>query len=588
MLEAVVVVGVLLALAVSGFFAYGPIVKNANLAKVKTEVSAVFSAVNISMIDGDPTTTPKTVVDAYNGSSSIIKFSILEGQPVVAAMTTATDYVPKSETDYCLRGEFISDSSISAEMGSCPKPTASPTPSTSPTPNVTATPSPTATVTPSPSPTPTPTPTVYVDPTPSLTTLTFKCDVATTGWLPITQFRAGSTESWSDGKKWTYTNGSALSTQRTYNAGVTYTVTIDGQFLYTGNATTVNKCLRSVDHWGSNSGTTSAAGFFLNAPNLVSVPERIPATVTDISNMFGGATSFNDPNISKWDVSNVTNMSNMFNGASSFNQPLNSWNVSKASNMFAMFKNATSFNQPLNNWNTGSVVNTSFMFNGAKSFTQDLAAWNTSSAQVMAYMFELPDTMSHNVKHNSSESTTTYTFKCDTAVSGYLPISQIGSLNETWSDGTINSYTASAGIAKSKYFAAGVTYTVVFEGTYASMSGGSSTVAKCLRSIDHWGNKTGTITGTNAYSGASNLTKVPSNFPTTITSTSGMFSGASSLNDPNMSTWTTGNVTNMSSMFLNTTALNQNLSKWDVAKVTTRTNFNSGSALTAANLPLFK
>ena len=43
----------------------------------------------------------------------------------------------------------------------------------------------------------------------------------------------------------------------------------------------------------------------------------------------------------------VTDMTSMFNGASSFNQPLNKWDVSKVTGMGDMFSGATSFNQPL-------------------------------------------------------------------------------------------------------------------------------------------------------------------------------------------------------------------------------------------------
>ena len=51
--------------------------------------------------------------------------------------------------------------------------------------------------------------------------------------------------------------------------------------------------------------------------------------------------------INNWDVSNVTNMSDMFEGAESFNQPLNNWNVSNVTYMNNMFAGANSFNQPL-------------------------------------------------------------------------------------------------------------------------------------------------------------------------------------------------------------------------------------------------
>ena len=74
--------------------------------------------------------------------------------------------------------------------------------------------------------------------------------------------------------------------------------------------------------------------------------------------------------ISEWDVSNVTDMYNMFEGATSFNQPLNNWNVSKVTNMAEMFWGASSFNQPLKKWNVSNVTNMYNMFEGATSFNQ--------------------------------------------------------------------------------------------------------------------------------------------------------------------------------------------------------------------------
>ena len=54
--------------------------------------------------------------------------------------------------------------------------------------------------------------------------------------------------------------------------------------------------------------------------------------------------------ISDWDTSEVTNMSYMFLGATSFNQPLAKWDVSQVTDMSGMFGGATSFNQPLEKW----------------------------------------------------------------------------------------------------------------------------------------------------------------------------------------------------------------------------------------------
>jgi surface protein len=112
-------------------------------------------------------------------------------------------------------------------------------------------------------------------------------------------------------------------------------------------------------------GTTNLSGLFQNCYNLTIVPnisEWNVSNVTDMSNMFSGASSFNQ-DIGYWNVSNVTDMSNMFSGATSFNQNINGgsceiigkegyciWDVSNVTNMSNMFSGATSFNEPLNLW----------------------------------------------------------------------------------------------------------------------------------------------------------------------------------------------------------------------------------------------
>ena len=80
--------------------------------------------------------------------------------------------------------------------------------------------------------------------------------------------------------------------------------------------------------------------------------------------------------ISQWDVSSVTNMSSLFGDATSFNQPLNNWNVSNVNTMGGMFEDATSFNQPLNNWDVSKVTDMGGMFSDARSFNQPLNNWN--------------------------------------------------------------------------------------------------------------------------------------------------------------------------------------------------------------------
>jgi len=108
--------------------------------------------------------------------------------------------------------------------------------------------------------------------------------------------------------------------------------------------------------------------------------------VTDMANMFDGASSFNQP-LEKWDVSQVTNMECMFYGASSFNQPLEKWDVSQVTDMSYMFYHASSFNQPLERWDVSQVTDMKRMFYHTTSFNQPLEKWDVSQVTDMSYMF---------------------------------------------------------------------------------------------------------------------------------------------------------------------------------------------------------
>lgn len=104
MLEAVVVVGVLLALAVGGFISYGSITENAKMAAVKSAASSVHTAAVVSSIDGNSSTRPEDVTANWNSSTDKIKTEILESS---------------AEGDYCVEATNTENASIKARAGSC-------------------------------------------------------------------------------------------------------------------------------------------------------------------------------------------------------------------------------------------------------------------------------------------------------------------------------------------------------------------------------------------------------------------------------------------------------------------------------------
>jgi hypothetical protein len=157
---------------------------------------------------------------------------------------------------------------------------------------------------------------------------------------------------WGDDSNDTYTTP-GIKTHQYTNPG-NYNVIILGELGQFGNGLdsypNIEK-LVSVDSFGTL-GLTSLSGAFKDAVNLISIPESLPSTVTNLEYMFYGATSLNDPNILLWDMSNVTDISYIFFNAESFNQNIFNWNIQINVNVNKKFilYGAKAFNQPFSGW----------------------------------------------------------------------------------------------------------------------------------------------------------------------------------------------------------------------------------------------
>lgn len=189
-----------------------------------------------------------------------------------------------------------------------------------------------------------------------------------------------------------------------------------------------------------------------------------------------------------------------------------------------------------------------------------------------------------------------------------LPLKGTVDVAVNWGDNTSSSFSA-PGNYNHTYAAPGV-YTVTISGILSGY--GSSVINNTkLVCVTDWGN-TGLTDLSNAFYGATNLTIVPVNIPDSIINTSYMFYGASKFNW-NITNWNTSGITNMNSMFKNASFFNRDISRWSVGSVLSMNNmfqnstifnqdlsnwcvinipslpvdFNTGSALTTNNLPLW-
>ena len=391
---------------------------------------------------------------------------------------------------------------------------------------------------------PTPPPPPYVNPTPKLTKLTYQCPTARTGAIPMNGSLTG-TETWSDGVTVTYT-GAADPTSRTLLAGVTYTVTFDGTYKFF-NSGDLQTCVRSLDHWGMSTGAISGMSAFYGASLLTSVPEHIPSTVTGVEGMFSGATIFNDPNISKWDMSNVRSTFQMFTNAKAFNQPLNNWNMSQVDNPGWMFYGASAFNQPLNKWNMSKATNMMYMFNGATAFNQDINSWDVSKVTAMNGMFF--NAKAFNKPLNN------WNVGAVTGFNGMFTNSE--SFNQP-----LDNWNTSNGKAMQGMFNGAISFN---------------------QNIDSW--NTGNVTNmSSVFKDATSFNQPLNNWNISkVWTMSYMFSGATAFNQP-LNKWVHTSATDLQFVFQNATAFNQNINSWNVSSVDTMNYMFSGA--TAFNQPL--
>ena len=138
---------------------------------------------------------------------------------------------------------------------------------------------------------------------------------------------------WGDSTTTTGTGDYNTDKTHTFTNAGTYLVSILGTGItnlsYSSPGATGANYLRACNNFGEI-GLTNLANAFANCGSLVTVPSSLPinSTVTDMSYMFSGATSF-DQNLGNWNVSNVYSFYDVFNNAAlsitNYNSTLNGW-----------------------------------------------------------------------------------------------------------------------------------------------------------------------------------------------------------------------------------------------------------------------
>lgn len=352
----------------------------------------------------------------------------------------------------------------------------------------------------------------------------------------------------------------------------TYKVEISGQFprIYFNAASFRpdgdSHKLLTIEQWG-NIAWTSMSAAFSGCINLRVNASDVPdlSGVTDLSEMFYQATSFND-NINNWDVSTITNMARIFREAESFNQPLNLWDVSNVKDMTELFYFNPAFNKNIGNWDVSSVTNMSSTFAYATAFNQDISSWDVSAVTLMGGTFagaasfnqNIGGWVVSNVTYLSGTFAGTTGFNQDISswdVSNVTNMSGLFRGNTTFNP-DINSWDLSSVTDMSYMFSGATGFTQDISGWDVSNVKNMSSMFEDLPDFNQ---------------------DITSWDVTNVTEMNSMFEGATSFNR-DISSWDVKNVLEMNGMFLNAKAFNQNIGSWDVTKVTDMRQLFSGAS----------
>ena len=306
--------------------------------------------------------------------------------------------------------------------------------------------------------------------------------------------------------------------------------------------------------------------------------------VTNMTDMFNAAFAFNQA-ISTWNVSKVNTMYRMFSRCNLFNQDISNWDVSLVTSMFGMFFNAYGFNQDISGWNVSSVTNMSEMFMGATIFDQNIRYWVVvdptnvddmfASATAMAVTYTgitgygtTPSYTFFNQEPPAPPPTLSLTFNVTSQpTSVTLPITGTDVLvSIDWGDGTIDTSLSHTYTTNASRMAE-VTITDGSVSTFGSSgwTGVAILTDVSTNSLTDWGLPDVTSFA-NAFNGATLLVSVPTYLPSSVTNLSYMFNNADAFNQ-NISGWNVSLVTNMRAMFAETLLFNQNIGGWNVSSV---------------------
>ncbi|MGY3793473.1 BspA family leucine-rich repeat surface protein [Aquimarina sp. 433] len=289
------------------------------------------------------------------------------------------------------------------------------------------------------------------------------------------------------------------------------------------------------------------------------------------------SSGFNEE-IGNWDVSKVTNFSGMFYDCPNFNQNLANWDLSEAVNMRSFISTtslATSsfsmenYDKTLKGWATLTTGETRIprdLVVGV-NLTRYCDAFVERNLLVSDYGWRISD-LGLGCPENDKFITTWEVAAGETITIPTFSGESYRYVVE-WGDNTTSAAVDDTPLSHTYEF--GRTYRVKITGEFPRIYFNNTGSRNKIISIDQWGTQQWDSMN-RAFAGCSNLVLNADDVPdlSTTTDISFMFAGATSFEDHKdiMNSWDVSNISNMWGVFDTATAFNENITSWNVGNVT--------------------
>ena len=396
------------------------------------------------------------------------------------------------------------------------------------------------------------------------------------------------TTSWGDGTTSIISSSTQADRTHTYATPGRYLVSIVGTAsfelqLYNPD----QRKLLDIVQYGTNHisyGGYRGVGYmaYAGATNLVGTAADAPIISTpDTTFYYALAASTFRGNVDNWDTRNVNSLSSCFQNNSVFNQPVGNWNVEKVTSMENAFGSCTTFNNGgstnINNWRPISCSNFNSMFVGANAFNQPIGNWPLSASNItLNGMFQ------NNISFNQNI--------------GAWDVSRVSSMNNLFFYGgpfnnggspDINNWRPTSCTNFGFTFSVSSTFNQplgnwVFSTSSTIDMGGMFYAASIFnQNLGAWNVEKVTSMNSLFYNSAFNnsgSTSINNWRPISCSNFGSMFRGAP-FNQP-IGNWPlSASSINMTEMFYQNSAFNQNLGSWNVEKVTNMSSMFLGATL---------